>query len=80
MEDEVSGTLSMARTARILVDIMNSMMTFLNFTVEVGDDFLDRKLPTLDVKIWVKDDVIEYEFFEKPMSANTVLHAKTAPK
>ena len=57
---------------------MNSMMSFLNFTVEVCDDFLDRKLPTLDVKIWVKDGIIEYEFFEKPMSANTVLHAKTA--
>ena len=63
LEDEVSGTLSMARTARILVDIMNSMMPFLNFTVEVGDNFMDRKLPTLDVKIWIIDGVIKYEFF-----------------
>ena len=47
-------------------------------TIEIGDDFLDMKLPTLDVKIWVRDGLIEYEFFEKPMSANTVLNAKTA--
>jgi hypothetical protein len=70
LEDEESGMSSTARTARVMVDIMNSMMTFLNFTVEVGDDFLDRKLPTLDVKIWIKYGVIEYEFFEKPHSSN----------
>ena len=77
LEDEKSGMSSTARTARFIVDIMNSMKTFLNFTLEVGDDFLDRKRPTLDVKTWVKDGVIEYEFFEIPMSANTVLHRKT---
>ena len=57
---------------------MNSMMSFLNFTVEVGDDFQDGKLPTLDLKIWIQDGVIEYEFYEKPMSGNTVVRAKTA--
>ena len=36
-------------------------------------------MPTLDVKIWVVDgERIEYDFFEKPMSTNLVLHAKTA--
>ena len=51
--------------ARILVDMMNSMMSFLNFTVEVGDDFEDGKLPTLDLKVWIQDGVIEYEFYEE---------------
>jgi hypothetical protein len=46
--------------------------------VEVGDDFVDLKLPTLDLKIWIRNGLVEYEFYEKPMSANTVLHAKTA--
>ena len=36
------------------------------------------KLPTLDVRIWVKEGLIEYQFFSKPMSANKVLNAKTA--
>ena len=78
LEDESTGTSSTIRTARILVEIMNSMMSFLNFTVEVGDDFEDGKLPTLDLKIWVQAGVVEYEFYEKPMSGNTVVHAKTA--
>ena len=54
-EDEADGTSSTNRTARILLDIMNSMMSFLNFTVEVGDDFQDGKLPTLDLKVWIQD-------------------------
>ena len=61
-EDEAAGTSSTTRTARILVDVMNSMMSFLNFTLEVGDDFQDGKLPTLDLRIWIQDGVIEYEF------------------
>jgi hypothetical protein len=74
-ENEKSGTSSTARTAKILVDIMNSMMTFLNFSIEVGDGFADEKLPTLDLKIWILAGIVEYE---KPMAANTVLQAKTA--
>ena len=41
-----------------MVDIMSSICEFLNFTVEVEDDFIDRKLPTLDVRIWVKEGLI----------------------
>ena len=78
LEDQKAGLSSTARTARVMVDIMNSIWDFLNFTVEVEDDFADRKLPTLDVRIWVREGLIEYEFFSKPMSANTVLNAKTA--
>jgi hypothetical protein len=66
------------RTAEILLDIMNSIMTFLRFTLEIGEDFEDKKLPTLDVKIWVAGNMIHFDFFEKPMSTNMVLHAKTA--
>ena len=57
---------------------MNSIMTFLTFTLEIGEDFGDKKLPTLDVTIWVEQNRILYNFFEKPMSTNLVLHAKTA--
>ena len=77
-EDQKAGTSSTTRTARVMVDIMSSIWEFLNFTVEVEDDFADKKLPTLDVRIWVRGGLIEYEFFSKPMSANTVLNARTA--
>ena len=77
-EDIKAGKSAVRRTADILLEIMNSIMTFLTFTLEIGEDFGDKKLPTLDVKIWVEQNRILYNFFEKPMSTNLVLHAKTA--
>ena len=53
-------------------------MTFLTFTLEREEQFQDQKLPTLDVKIWVDKNKIFFDFFEKPMSSNLVLYAKTA--
>ena len=77
-EDLQEGLSRTARTAKVVLGMMNDVMTFLDFTTEIEDDFADRKLPTLDVKVWIRDGIIEYEFYEKPMAANTVLHAKTA--
>jgi hypothetical protein len=77
-EDMMDGKSATKRTAEILLGIMNLIMPFLRFTMEIGEDFIDLKLPTLDVKIWVRNGKIEYDFFEKLMSSNTVLHAKTA--
>ena len=51
LEDMREGLSSTARTARILVGMMNSIMEFLRFTVEIADDFMDLKLPTLDLRI-----------------------------
>ena len=76
MKDGKSAT---RRTAEILLQIMNSIMPFLRFTLEIGEEFSDQKLPTLDVKFWVEGGkLILHDFFEKPMSTNLVLHAKTA--
>ena len=55
------------------VDGRNILVTYYG---HVGDNFADGNLPTIDVKIWVKNGIIE--LFSKPMSANTVLNAKTA--
>ena len=58
---------------------MNDVYKFLNFTMEVADDFADAKLPTLDFKLWVVDkNVVVYSFFEKPMSSNQVIHRDSA--
>ena len=72
------GKSATRRTAEVILAIMNSIMPFLKFTMEIGEDFIDCKLPTLDVKIWMIAGRIEFDFFEKPMAGNTVLHAKTA--
>ena len=46
--------------------------------MEIGEDFIDMKLPTLDVKIWIVNGRIEFDFYKKPMANNMVLHARTA--
>jgi hypothetical protein len=122
LEDELAGLSSTRRTGNILIQSMNEVLPFLRFTLEIGDDFPDGKLPSLDTKVWVEwlavqadedyeqeslvpssesstgmDEadtdqakqpdagkepimrpVILFEFFEKPMSSNLVVHAKSA--
>jgi hypothetical protein len=77
-EDIMAGLSPTERTANALIDSMNSVMSFLRFTQEIGEDFPDNKLPSLDTKIWVENWVILFEFFEKSMSTNLVVHAKSA--
>jgi hypothetical protein len=49
---------------------------FLNFRVELGDDFVDGKLPSLDINTWVR--TIMYEFFQKTMASNLMVEANSA--
>ena len=74
-EDLKDGKSATKRTAEILISIMNQIIPSLQFTMEIGEDFIDMKLPTLDVKIWIVNGRIE---FDKPMANNMVLHARTA--
>ena len=77
MSDDRTAT---QRTSDIIKGIMNSIMSFLNLTMEIGDDFQDGKLPTLDVKVWVesKSKILIYEYFEKEMKTNMVIQRKSA--
>ena len=78
-EDMDSGLSESRRTALILVAMMNSVFPFLNFTVELGEDFLEGKLPSLDINIWVMEGrTIMYEFFEKTMASNLMVEADSA--
>ena len=128
LEDEREGMTSTRRTGKVLVDSINEILNFLKFTLEIGDDFQDGKLPSLDTTVWVewktcqegilKDEVspsqeqnqhqddhtgqmknseelssqtegeevgvkdgypgIMFEYFEKPMSSNLVVQARSA--
>ena len=58
---------------------MNDVFPFLNFTVELGEDFIDGKLPSLDVAIWIENgNRIMYKFFEKTMATNLMVEANSA--
>ena len=59
-------------TSEILRKSMNAIFDFLRFTVESEMDFKDRRLPTLDFKLWVRqeDGLVMHTFYEKPTSSN----------
>ena len=76
MEKEVSAT---RRTAKCLVQSMNEIYSFLRFTTEIGEDFVNGRLPSLDTEIWVEAGRrIRFAFYEKPMATNLVIQAKSA--
>ena len=79
-EDRLLEETPTQRSARILQGIMNSILSFLKLTMEIGDDFDDKKLPTLDLKIWIQPGgrMIIYEHYEKPMKSNLVVQRKSA--
>ena len=69
----------MTRTIEEIGKSINSVWDFLDFTTESQNDFPDSSLPTLDFKTRIKSKgYVEYEFFSKPMSRNTVLKYGTA--
>ena len=51
----------------------------LTFAAEVGSDFEDEKLPTLDFKLWMKEDkTVLHSYFEKPMKTQQLLEKSSA--
>ena len=48
-EDIKAGKSNTRRTGELLLEIMNSVMPFLRFTLEIGEDFDLDRLPTLDL-------------------------------
>ena len=78
-EDKRSGVSASRRSAIILVAMMNEIFPFMNFTIELGEDFVDGKLPSLDTKIWMVDGwKVMFEFFEKTMATNLIVEAGSA--
>ena len=67
-----------AKTSSVLKEIMNSIFPNLNFTMETHEDFQDSTLPTLDTRIWMEERKVMYSYYEKPMSAKTVIMKNSA--
>ena len=79
MEDKKLEETATQRTSRIMKDIMNSVLKFLNLKMEIGDDFENNKLPTLDLEIWVQPGGrVLYQHYEKPMNTNLVIQKSSA--
>ena len=75
-EDELLGP--QKRTTHVIHGILNSIREYLVFTTEDQEDYSERKLPTLDCRLWVEQGVILYDFYEKPQVPNRTLQNGTA--
>ena len=78
-EDKESGLSPLARTTLVLRDSMTGIYSFIKMTMETAEDFVDNRLPTLDIKIWVTtENIVLYTFYEKPMCSNQVIQKDSA--
>ena len=82
LEEKEMGMTGLCKTTEVLQGMMNSICSWLVLTMETEEMFRDKKLPTLDVKIWVEveDNInrILFIFFEKEMVSPMVLHKRSA--
>ena len=66
------------RMARVCLPVMNDINNDLVFTVEAPDEFEDKKLPTLDTKMWLEEGLIRHTYFEKKMKTPFLLMKRSA--
>ena len=66
-------------TKDVIMESINGIYSFLDFTVETGDDFSDGWLPTLDTSLRVNgNNQVDYIYYEKPTTTNTTIHQNSA--
>ena len=72
-EDVANNICLVELTQREILKYLNSMTSYLRFTMEYFTDYEDGYLPTLDFKTGIGDeDLPIFRFYEKPMKTNCV--------
>ena len=75
-DQELSGS---EITRRGILGSLGGVEDFLSFTMEIGEDFEDSWLPTLDTKLKVNgSNQVLFTFYEKPSSSNPTGQRRTA--
>ena len=78
-EQEDQHLTTTERTRKVIHGSMMDLEDFLNFTMETCEDFPSGWLPTLDTDLKVNENnIIQYNFYEKPRSRNTCIHFRSA--
>ena len=67
-----------ARIARVLVEIANSVMPCIKMEADWPTKTEKKKLPILDMEVWMQEGTILYSHYEKPMSCRSVLNSQSA--
>jgi hypothetical protein len=67
------------RTAEFLSEVANSIHQSIGVKSDFPSKNFDRKMPLLDLKIWVdKEDIIKFSFFSKEMSSKYFIPMSSA--
>ena len=70
------------RTMKLLQSIAAHIHPSIRLTIDFPSKHLDKKVPMLDVKMWIDkiDDMLTllYEHYEKPTATKSIVHAKSA--
>lgn len=65
--------------ARLCLPAMNAINEDFTFTAEVASDFVDKRLPTLDFSLWMKDKhEVSHRYYEKEMKTQLMLEKDLA--
>ena len=65
-------------TATIMRDIANTVMKEIQWTFDAPSLNSDGKCPCLDLKVWIEDGLVMFEFYKKDVSSPYVVMAKSA--
>ena len=77
-EERDNGVTWLQKMTQILKEVMNGIFGWLSLTMETEEMF-GGWLPTLDLEIRILDDNrVLYQYFEKSMIPNMVLHRRSA--
>ena len=70
-------------TMEIIQKVANEIHPSIEMEIDFPSQHPDKKLPILDIKVWIKEDetgnrMIEYEYYMKPVASLFVIHQKSA--
>ena len=78
-EDDFKGESNTRRSAIEMRYAMNSIFPGIEFTIELEEDFPNRRLPTLDCEVWTRpDQMLDFSFYEKPMNSKYCILDRSA--
>ena len=64
---------------KVLNKIADSIDDMLKFTIDFPSKYEDKRMPVLDLKVWLENDnTVNYIFYEKPMKSNFVIDKLSA--
>ena len=70
------------RTMKILQEVGNSIHPSIQITIDYPSNYDDKKMPSLDMKIWVEEtdtgNIIMHEHYSKPMATTALLNERSA--